>query len=70
MVPRFSILTAKPIEIWGWKGAGRAAFWVLFNTEAGHEKSQVFTMPPRAILKPAKLRKPSSFFAVRSLLVN
>lgn len=33
--------------------AGDAAFWVFFNTEAGHEKSRVFTMPPRVNLKPA-----------------
>lgn len=57
-VPQFSILTAKPTEIGGMEGrlggaAGDAAFWVFFNTEAGHEKSRVFTMPPRVNLKPA-----------------
>lgn len=48
-VPQFSILTAKPTEIWGWKdgggGAGGAASWVFFNTEAGHEESSVYAAP-------------------------
>lgn len=54
-VPQFSILTAKPTEMWDGRmgGASGAVSWVFFNTEAGHEKSRVFTMPQHANLKPA-----------------